>query len=310
MNFDNELVINRNALNVKLAANLNPNGDYIHFLNTGSSDAILLQSNNHFALIDAGEDSDNPRGFKELEYKGYEEQVISYIKSYASDKNGKVHLDFVLGTHSHSDHIGGFDTVILDKEISIDRAYLKEYYESKINSYEVKNWDNKEVYNQMLSALREKNIPIISDMDSTPFMLGNFKISIYNTEYFPAETNIGENDNSLGVLVEKSGARIFLSGDIDNKSGDEDRLAPLINKVDLLKIGHHSYAGSTTEKWLKELDPKVCIITNEPKKVDTKTIQRIMRITDAYVLITGEENGVIAQINDDCSIAYYNNCMP
>ena len=38
------------------------NEDAIYFLNTSSSDAIILQSNGHYAMIDAGEDNDYPRG--------------------------------------------------------------------------------------------------------------------------------------------------------------------------------------------------------------------------------------------------------
>ena len=302
---DNELEKNRTSVKFSDMSEFDKNGDYIHFLNTDSSDAILLQSDNHFALIDAGEDSDNPRGFEELEYDGFEEQILSYIKTYAADEKGRVHLDFVLGTHAHSDHLGGFDTIISDDAVSVDRAYLKKYDESKISVHEVEKWDNKEVYNQMLSALEKKNIPVISDMDNTPFILGNFKISIFNTETFEDEKNIGENDNSLGVLIEKSGTRVFLSGDIDNISGDEDRLAPQIKKVDLLKIGHHSYAKSTTSNWLKTLNPKVCVVTNNPEKTDKRTLRRITRITHSPVLITGQEDGIIAEINDGGVILYF-----
>ncbi len=302
---DNEFEENRASVKFSDMSEFDKGGDYIHFLNTDSSDAILLQSDNHFALIDAGEDSDNPRGFKELEYDGFEEQVLSYIKAYAADEKGKAHLDFVLGTHAHSDHLGGFDTIISDDAISIDRAYLKKYDESKISAHEVEKWDNKEVYNQMLSALENKNIPVISDMDNTPFMLGNFKITIFNTETFEDEKDIGENDNSLGVLIEKDGTRVFLSGDIDNISGDEDRLAPQIKEVDLLKIGHHSYAKSTGSNWLKTLNPKICIVTNNPEKTDKRTLRRITRVTHAPILITGQEDGIIAKIDDGGVISYF-----
>ena len=306
---DNEFEKNREAVAFKAQSEFDGNGDYIHFLSTDSSDAILLQSGNHFALVDSGEDSDNPRGFEELAYEGSEEDVLSYIKAYAADENGKVHLDFVLGTHAHSDHLGGFDTIILDDSVSVDRAYLKEYDESKIRAHEIERWDNKEVYEQMLSALEQKNIPVISEMDNTPFMLGNFKITLFNTEVFENEKDIGENDNSLGVLVEKGSTRIFLSGDIDNKSGDEDRLAPQIKEVDLLKVGHHSYAESTTSNWLKTLNPKSCVVTNNPEKVDYRTVRRITRITHSPVLITGQENGVIARIDDGGVITYFKDCM-
>ena len=39
--------------------------DRIHFLNTANSDAILIESNGKFALIDSGEGNSNPRRSKE-----------------------------------------------------------------------------------------------------------------------------------------------------------------------------------------------------------------------------------------------------
>ena len=42
---------------------LSTHGDRIYFLNTGSADAILIESNGKYALVDGGEDSDNPRAF-------------------------------------------------------------------------------------------------------------------------------------------------------------------------------------------------------------------------------------------------------
>lgn len=281
--------------------------DRIHFLNTGSSDAILIESDGHFALIDCAEDSDNPRGFDNLEYTGYEDVVLKYLKDHAMNENGKVHLDFVLGTHSHSDHIGGFDTVISDPDVEIDRAYLKVYDSSIIRDKEINEWDNQEVYDQMVNALNAKNIPIISDIDSTPFKFGNFIITFFNTvDNKPENKKLGENDQSVGTLIEKNGMRAFLSGDIDNLTGDEKRLAPEIGKVDLLKVGHHGINNSTTPVWLKALMPEVCVVTNNPKGVNPITTFNVTRITKAPMLMTGAENGVIAQFTEN-EIVYYNN---
>lgn len=297
---------NRNSLEVSTADRASGQ-DFIHFLPTGSSDAILIESNGKFALVDCAEDSDNPRGFEELVYDGYEQQVLDYLKKVATAPDGKVHLDFVVGTHSHSDHIGGFDTIIADENVVVDRAYLKEYDETKIDLHEVEAWDNKEVYTQMVDALNAKNVPIISQISEPSFALGDFNITLFNTQYDQSGQLVGENDNSLGVLVEKNGAKVFLAGDIDNKSGDEDMLKDQIGKVDILKVGHHSYSQSTSVPWLKTLMPRVCVVTNDYEKTDKRTLRKITRICKSPILVTGAENGVLVSIDDKGNITYFNN---
>ena len=283
--------------------------DKIHFLKTGSSDAIILESDGHFAMVDAGEDANNPRNFDWLVFRGYENEILRYLKEHASDENGKVHLDFVLGTHSHSDHIGGFDTVILDPDVTVGRAYLKEYNEEKINDYEIEQWDNKEVYDQMVAALNERNVPIVRP-DGEPFALGNFKVTLFNTNDPENPGKVGENDNSLGVLIEKNGTKIFLAGDMDNNTGDEERLAPEIGRVDLLKVGHHGYSGSSTDAFISTLMPKACVITNGRNGPDRSVVASIIKICrNRNVYLTGTENGVLAVVGDGGSITFYgDNC--
>lgn len=299
------MATNRQNFSVTKIDKGDENMDAIHFMSTGSSDAILLESDGKFALVDSGEDSDNPRGFEDLDLDGFEDKVLDYLKKTAGDENGNVVLEFVVGTHAHSDHIGGFDTIISDPQVTVKKAYLKVYDQSQITDFEVEEWDNQEVYDQMVNALKSKNVPIISDIDDVPFTFGNFTLTFFNTHDNNTE-KVGENDNCLGLLVEKQGARVFLAGDIDNESGDEEALAPQIGKIDLLKVGHHSYSKSTTDFWLETLMPGVCVVTNAEEKVDKRTLRRITRIVNCPILITGAENGVIAQIDDNGNIIYHN----
>ena len=113
----------------------------IYFLNTGMSDCILLESEGHYALIDAAEDTEYPKNKPHLKYKGYEDAVVDFLLRHCRSADGRVTLDFVLGTHAHSDHLGGFDTVALHEDIRILQAYLRPYDHSRVNRMERTFWD-------------------------------------------------------------------------------------------------------------------------------------------------------------------------
>ena len=286
-------------------ADLSFSDDRIHFLNTDNSDAILLESDGRFAMVDAGEDTDNPRGLPGLNLPGFEDRVLAYLKAHAADADGKVHLDFIVGTHAHSDHLGGFDTILADPDVSVGRAYLKVYDSSVINEEEVREWDNQEVYDQTVAALEAKNVPIINEPDNTPFMLGNCRITLLNTEDPVPTGKVGENDQSLGVLVETNGTRVFLAGDMDDLTGDETRLAPQIGKVDLLKVGHHGCEGSSTPAFLQTLMPKICVFTTGEYNHNVLSRERIQDICHAKMYFTARDGGVLALLGENGDVRCY-----
>lgn len=272
--------------------------DRIHFLNTGSSDAILIESNGHFALVDAGEDSNYPADRPNLIYTGYEQVVLQYLRDHAADANGKVTLDFVLATHAHSDHMGGFDTVISDPDVTVKRAYLKPYHPENIRKKEKRKWDNQEVYDQTVRALEARGVEIVSDLPTEAFQLGDFTIRFLNTELDTVHKGIDENDNSVLTLLEKDGTKALLAGDLNNLSGDEKRLAPEVGKIDLLKIGHHGYVFSSSWKFMKTLRPAVAVATNRRSKMIYSTVKWRIAATGAALLPTVDHNGVIAAFLD------------
>lgn len=279
--------------------------DRIHFLNTANSDAILIESNGKFALIDAGEGNNNPR--RKTEYKGYESEVVEYIKHVTDLKNGNNYLDFILGTHCHYDHIGSFHTLITDNDIQIGKAYFKKFNSLIAKDYEIENWKINETYGQIIYDLAEKNVEVISNLPTDEFEFGDFTLQFYNTVTPEELQGKGENASSIGVKVSKGSKSAFLAADITKSTGLEEMLAEDIGDIDLLKIGHHGYFGSSSKYFLQTLKPEIAIVTNQLGKVYPNVKWNLTMIAKVPFFATYDNNGLIASFNDDGEIILTNN---
>ena len=281
--------------------------DRIHFLNTANSDCIILESNGKFALIDSGEGNENPR--RKTEYKGYRDEVISYIKKIASDNNGYVNFEFVLGTHIHYDHAGNFEAIFKDEKISAKKAYFKPFNENVATEMETGDWGNKATYEKIIKTLEAKQIPVINDLPDTEFTFGDFTLRFLNTVTPEELYEKGENASSVGVIVKKGEKTAFLGADFTNDSGLEQIYASDIGDVDLLKIGHHGYYGSSSKDFLKVLKPEITIVTNYIGKIYPNVKWNLTMVAKAPTFSTAHRNGIIATFTDNNQITLTQNIM-
>ena len=250
-------------------------GNRIHFINTkgaSGSDAILLESNGHYALIDMGEDYDfpdgtNPRYPSRVGITRQNDLVLEDRLFRHLNRLGIKKFDFILGTHVHSDHIGGADEIL--KRYPVGKLYLKKYTDERITS-KWRLWDNLFNYDNALNVAREKGVTIVQDIkkEDSRFTLGDMDIQLYNykNEYGPdgkLKRVYDDNSNSLVAVVTVAGKKIYLGGDLDNAEGAEDRLGPEIGKVDMMKWNHHYDAQiSNTIPFLDSLSPSMVVHTS------------------------------------------------
>lgn len=136
---------------------------HIHILPFAGTDAIVLESNGRFGIVDSGEDSDYPDGSDPryplrpgiVKGSGVEDAVVAYLKNLGVNSGN---LEFYLGTHPHSDHIGSADEII--REFRPQRVYLAEYQDSFISD-EARLWDNQYVYDRAIAAAKETGAILI-----------------------------------------------------------------------------------------------------------------------------------------------------
>lgn len=281
----------------------------VHVMPFSFSDAIIVECDGKFGMIDAGEDSDYPTGDDPrypLRYgttvtKGIENEVAEYLHDLGVTPDN---FEFFIGTHPHSDHIGGADEVIYQFR---PKAIYTPYYKDSVINNTGFLWDNLYVYDHLVEAAQWASGPegygatftqFMGDefdpWDADPslvgepeFSLGSARVKImnYSTRYLV--TGVPDaNYFSYGVLVEAAnGRRAFFAGDINDFAdgelpiGDETALAEQLSDIDLLKMGHHGGGSSNSVAFLRAVlgrswgdDRPVAIQTGEFGTMPWRTI--------------------------------------
>ena len=142
----------------------------IHVLPFDHTDAIIVECDGHFGMVDSAEDSDEPDG-SDFRYPvrpgsigvGKEDEVIAYMHQIGVTQDN---LDFYIGTHAHSDHIGSASQII--HAFRPKAIYAAVYCDSYITNPS-RLWDNQFVYDRLIAAAewaqKEYGARIIQHLD-------------------------------------------------------------------------------------------------------------------------------------------------
>jgi len=304
-------------------------GDKVYFIDTYiksnvPSDAILLESNGKYAMIDTG----SPVASMD---------VIKFLKDLGVDR-----LEFILITHFHSSSFGGIygeleSNNILLSDIDVGKIYMKPY--SASDSYFKDNDDNvitsiveitdrRKVRSSMFTSIREN--AIINNISYTPIdysfsklSFGNFEFNFYNTKdqlkTFSSSClknyNCSEDINSVVSYVTVNGKSLYLSGDIMNAYHDKkskylkDKTEISIAKqvfensnqgADIYKVSNYGYGVSNSDGALEKINPRYSVVTNSIRSFNLKdkNIKRIDEYTSKDIYYSGDGT-VVLNINKD-----------
>lgn len=263
----------------------------IHVLPFNYTEAIVVECNGHFGIVDSGEDNSYPDG-SDQRYPlregiiigcGVEDKVIPYLWKIGVRPGN---LDFYIGTHPHSDHIGSASQII--QMFKPSRIYTPSYDDSYITD-EDHLWDNQYVYDRLIEAAHEAEgeygAQLIQNFTylNRSFMLGGAFIQLYNTGTDYQTTGVFDaNCFSLGVKVTVGTHSAFLGGDINDFTGVEDELASQVGSVDFLKMGHHGCSGSNTAAYLDALSPLYVFQTGKYSILPAQTAQSLANLGSRY----------------------------
>ena len=305
--------------------------DRIHFITLNgvysASDAILIESNGKYGLIDSSNPStasDDPnlaftRGYLDAAANG--ETVVRYLTDLDIS-----HLEFVLATHSHSDHIGGMPDIaksglVNNKTVYIYKDYSavtgqedfhNDYYaDLAVEAMSAKGATLLNVLAPSQSALKalgavQKNVAKKEDVgDHLEFSFGDFLIRLFNLH---VASTVNENLNSIVTTVQKGSSGAILMGDMEMDEYMESRTVNAIIRndvtfrADVYKAGHHGFSTSNSYDTINALKPANCVVTTNSlsKTPDSYTLFNVFVEKAGGKVYRTSENGpaVIAEFGD------------
>jgi beta-lactamase superfamily II metal-dependent hydrolase len=247
----------------------------IAVLGIGKADAIIITTENHTAMIDAGENNDGGG-------------IIDYLL------NNNIHtIDYLILTHYHKDHIGGAHAVINNLEVKevIAPDYGKE----------------SKHYDRFINAAINAGLEILVLKETLEFTLDNAEFTVYppKSPYFHYDYDdddlddddendeadiTNENNYSIAVSVKHGENNFLFTGDAKSK-----RLKELLSERDIiftdydfLKVPHHGNYNKRSTEFINFISPEYAVITCSLKNMPDGRVISALENTGAEIYLTAD----------------------
>lgn len=224
----------------------------VSILDIGQGDAILLEApTGQVMLVDGGPDKTVLRRLGE-ELPFWERRI-----------------DLLVLTHPHEDHLAGFNSIL-------DRYMVGGVM---ITGVEAKS----QAYEHFLKTINEKQIPLLVAEKSFNLVFGEMRLEIlYPQSSIKGKRISNLNNSSIVLRAVYKDFEMLLTGDAEEME-EKALLASGVNiKADVLKAGHHGSETSSSEDFIKAVNPKLVVISsglgNSYGHPSPRTLKRLERL--------------------------------
>ena len=253
----------------------------VHFLDVGQGDSELIVTDTAAVLIDAGEQS-------------AADDILADLQQYGITK-----LDWIIGTHPHADHIGGFPTILnyaaQNSDLTICNAMSPQLPDSMVPTTRT--------YEKFLDGI-EANGLILTPATSMTIDMGTASLEIIPS---PAEDYSSLNDYSICAYLTCGDTSFFFTGDASKpeekdllEKGELDGI-----QADVLKVGHHGSRESSTDAFLAQLQPSYAVIScgtgNSYGHPHSEAVSRLQQYCGEQIWRT-DESGTVTISSDGSNL--------
>ena len=238
----------------------------IHFLDVGQGDCTIVLCDGESMVIDGGPAS-----------------ASSFVYSYIRNTLELQHIDYVVSTHPHLDHVYGLSSVLNAAPVDLVLTPVLE-------------WDSK-AFNSMVKYAEKQGAPLSVPQEGDMLRLGGTTVTILHC--WPEAIDYGRtNDSSIVVRIDYGQTSFIITGDAEDWSEYMMIDAGINLSADVLRVSHHGSNTGSTMEFLKAVQPKYAVISvgkdNGYGHPHTEVLERLDKI-GTKVLRTDELGTIVFQ---------------
>lgn len=198
----------------------------LHFIDVGQGDAVLIRSpSGQNVLIDGGRRDDD---------------ALVYLQSV-----GVENLNLVIATHADADHIGGLEEAV--------RYYRPRFFMDNGIPHTTRT------YFGLLEAVQVAGSQLVEPTNRR-IGLGDAALQIISP---PGDESLGNNDNSVGVIVSYGAFDAALTGDAEQPEFGwwQQNVPDLLRPVEVYKAAHHGSPNGDSPESMAAFRPEAVVIS-------------------------------------------------